>query len=247
MFMSNTVVIIPARLEAKRFPNKPLKLIKKKEMILHVHDLAIKSGVGKVLVVTPDQSIFKLVKDHGGNSFLSTNNHETGTDRVYEAFKIFYSSKPSIIINLQGDMPNLDPSTIVQLNQYLQEGSCDIATFASSIKNQSEIQNPNIVKVITKNNLEKSKFSEALDFKRQSLKSEDKFFFHHIGIYGFTSQALSKYVNLERSNLEIDRKLEQMRALENKMKIHVVHTESSPLGVDTEADLEEIRKIMEKN
>ena len=226
--MSNTVVIIPARLEAKRFPNKPLKLIKKKEMILHVHDLAIKSGVGKVLVVTPDQSIYKLVKDNGGNSFLST-------------------GKPKIIINLQGDMPNLDPSTIIQLNQYIQGGTCDIATLGSSIKNEREIQNQNIVKVITKNNLEKSKFSEALDFKRQSLKSEDKFFFHHIGIYGFTSQALSKYVNLERSNLEIDRKLEQMRALENKMKIHVVHTESSPLGVDTEADLEEIRKIMEKN
>ena len=90
--MSNTVVIIPARLEAKRFPNKPLKLIKKKEMILHVHDLAIKSGVGKVLVVTPDQSIYKLVKDNGGNSFLSTGNHETGTDRVFEGFQIFYSS-----------------------------------------------------------------------------------------------------------------------------------------------------------
>ena len=246
MFMSNTVVIIPARLEAKRFPNKPLKLIKKKEMILHVHDLAIKSGVGKVLVVTPDQSIYKLVKDNGGNSFLSTGNHETGTDRVFEGFQIFYSSKPKIIINLQGDMPNLDPSTIIQLNQYIQGGTCDIATLGSSIKNEREIQNQNIVKVITKNNLEKSKFSEALDFKRQILTSSDKYFYHHIGIYGFTSNALTKYVSLKRSSLEIERKLEQMRALENKMKIHVPHTESNPLGVDTEADLEEIRKIMEK-
>ena len=244
--MSSTVIIIPSRLQAQRLPDKPLKLINQKEMILHVYDLAIRSSIGEVLVVTPDKAIFELVENYGGKSFLSKDFHETGTDRVFEGFQIFYSSKPKIIINLQGDMPNLDPSTIIQLNQYIQGGTCDIATLGSSIKNEREIQNQNIVKVITKNNLEKSKFSEALDFKRQTLTSSDKYFYHHIGIYGFTSHALTKYVSLKRSSLEIERKLEQMRALENKMKIHVLHTESNPLGVDTEADLEEIRKIMEK-
>ncbi len=114
--MSSTVVIIPTRLKAKRLPNKPLKIIREKEMILHVHDIAIKSGAGEVLVVTPDEAIYELIKKNGGNSFISKDLHETGTDRVYEAFKKFYSSKPEIIINLQGDMPNLNSTDIIKLN-----------------------------------------------------------------------------------------------------------------------------------
>ena len=110
--MSNTVVIIPSRLKAKRLPNKPLKLINGKEMILHVYDLAKNSQIGDVLVVTPDKDIAELIKRHGGNSFMSLSKHETGTDRVFEGFKNFYSSEPNIIINLQGDMPNLDSSAI---------------------------------------------------------------------------------------------------------------------------------------
>ena len=244
--MSNTVVIIPSRLEAKRLPNKPLKLIGKKEMILHVYNLALESKVGRVLVATPDQDICELIKKNGGDSFLSINKHETGTDRVFEAFKNFYSSKPKIIINLQGDMPKFDSSAIVELNKYLEKGLCDIATLASSIKNEKEIKNQNIVKVITKNSIEKSDFSEALDFKRDLPTTKERFIYHHIGIYGFTSEALIRYVNLKRSKLELDRNLEQMRALENKMKIHVGYTTSNPLSVDTEGDLEEVKKLMEK-
>ena len=244
--MNNAVVIIPSRLKAKRLPNKPLELINRKEMILHVHDLAKDSGSGDVLVVTPDKDIAELIKKNGGNSFLSISQHETGTDRVFEGFENFYSSKPKVIINLQGDMPNLDPKAINQLKKYMDKGLCDMATLASSVKTEEEIQNPNIVKVIAKDNIEKSGFTEAIDFKRDLIKQEDKFIYHHIGIYAFTSKALMRYVNLKRSKLETKRNLEQMRALENKMKIHVLHTESNPLGVDTEADLEEIRKIMEK-
>ncbi len=244
--MSNTVVIIPSRLKSKRLPNKPLKLINKKEMVLHVYDLAVKSGIGKVLITTPDKDIHELIKKNGGNSFLSLKEHETGTDRVFEAFENFYSGKPSIIINLQGDMPNFDSSVIVKIKKYLQRGLCDMATLASSIKNNNEIENENIVKVITESNIENSDFSEALDFKRNLLGSRNQFIYHHIGIYGFTSEALMRYVNLERSKLEIERSLEQMRALENKMKIHVGYTSSNPLSVDTEADLEEVKKLMEK-
>ena len=108
--MRNTVVIIPSRLKARRLPNKPLELINGKEMILHVHDLAKNSRSADVLVVTPDKSIAQLIKKNGGNSFLSVSQHETGTDRVFEGFKNFYSAEPKIIINLQGDMPNLDPN-----------------------------------------------------------------------------------------------------------------------------------------
>ena len=244
--MSNTVIIIPSRLKAKRLPSKPLELINGKEMILHVYDLAKKSGSGDVLVVTPDKDIVQLIKKNGGNSFLSVSQHETGTDRVFEGFKNFYSAEPKVIINLQGDMPNLDPNAISQLNEYMQKDLCDMVTLASSIKTKDEIQNQNIVKVIAKQNIEKSGFSEALDFKRDLINQEDKFIYHHIGIYAFTSKALMRYVNLKRSKLEVERNLEQMRVLENKMKIHVGHTSSNPLSVDTKEDLEEVKKIMEK-
>ena len=112
--------------------------------------------------------------------------------------------------------------------------------------NKDEINDQNIVKVITGDNIEKSGFSEALDFKRDSINYNDKFIYHHIGIYGFTSKALIRYVNLKRSKLELERNLEQMRALENNMKIHVGHMQSSPLGIDTEKDFLKVKKSMEQ-
>jgi len=243
--MSSTVIIIPSRLSAKRFPNKPLKIIGNKEIIVHVYNLAVKSGVGEVLVATPDESISELVVKNGGKSFISEQPHETGTDRVFEAFKIFYSSKPKIIINLQGDMPNLNPDSISYLSQHLNKGLCDVATLASSLKKNTEIHDRNIVKVVTKHDLEKSQFSEALDFKREIGETKNKFIYHHIGIYGFTSEALMRYVNLKRSKLELERNLEQMRALENDMKIHVGYVNSNPLSIDTEKDFLEVKKVME--
>ena len=244
--MTSTVIIIPSRLKAKRLPNKPLKLIKGKEIILHVYNLAVKSGAGEVLVATPDKKISELIDNNGGKSFLSKELHETGTDRVFEAFKNFYSSEPKTIINLQGDMPNLDPNSILFLSDYLNKGLCDVVTLASSIKNKSEIEDRNVVKVITNNDIEKSGFSEALDFKRAIDQTKNKFIYHHIGIYGFTSKALIRYVNLKRSKLELERNLEQMRALENNMKIHVGHIKSNPLGIDTEKDFLKVKKSMEQ-
>jgi len=244
--MSNTVVIIPSRLKAKRFPNKPLELISGKEMILHVYEAAKKSGIGDVLVTTPDKEIAELIKKYGGNSYISKSNHETGTDRVFEAFKNFYSNKPDSIINLQGDMPNLDPNSIVQLNEHMKKGLCDMATLGSSIKNKEEITDKNIVKVITEKNIKKLGFSKALDFKRDLNNADNKFIYHHIGIYAFTSKALMRYVNLKRSKLEVERNLEQMRALDDNMTIHVGYTSDNPLSVDTQNDLEEVKKIMEK-
>jgi len=244
--MTSTVIVIPSRLKAKRLPNKPLKLIKDKEIILHVYNLAVKSGAGEVLVATPDKIISELIERNGGKSFLSKESHETGTDRVFEAFKSFYSSEPKIIINLQGDMPNLNPDSILFLSDYLNKGLCDVATLASSLNNKSEIEDKNVVKVVTNNDIEKSGFSEALDFKRAIDQTKNKFIYHHIGIYGFTSKALIRYVNLKRSKLELERNLEQMRALENNMKIHVGHIKSNPLGIDTEKDFLAVKKSMEQ-
>ena len=244
--MSNTVVIIPTRMEAKRLLNKPLKIIKQKEMILHVYDIAVKSVVGEVLVVTPDKIIFDLIKSNGGKSFLSEEPHETGTDRVFEALKKFFSNKPDYIINLQGDMPNLNPVDLVKLNDFLKNKKNDIGTLASNLESEGEIKDQNIVKVITKQSLKNRDFCEALDFKRV-VDEKNKYIYHHIGIYGFTKEALIRYVNSSRSKLEIERNLEQMRALEQKIKIHVSLSVSKPLSVDTEEDLIKIKKVMETN
>ena len=216
-------------------------------MILYVYDLAVKSDVGDVLVATPDKIISELITKNGGKSFVSRDAHETGTDRAFEAFKNFYSSKPEIIINLQGDMPNLDPKDIIKIRDYLKNNKCDIGTLASSLEDKEELNDKNVVKVITRKGIENSDFSEAFDFKREVTdEEENRHIYHHIGIYGFTKEALIRYVNLKRSKLETERNLEQMRALEDKMKIHVGFTRSKPLSVDTEKDLLKIKKIMEE-
>ena len=245
--MSSTAIIIPTRLEAKRLPNKPLKIINKKEMILHVYDLAVKSGVGEVLITTPDKDIFELIKDYGGKCFISKKIHQTGTDRVFEAFNDFYLRQPNYIINLQGDMPNLDPKDIVKINNYLKLNKCDICTLGSKMNNEKELLDENIVKVTTKKSIKNLDFAEASDFTRNMNSTENNLIYHHIGIYGFTNQALIRYVNLKRSKLEIERNLEQMRAMENNLKIDVGYSQSQPLSVDTEKDLLEVKSIMEKS
>ena len=244
--MSNIAIIIPSRLNAKRLPNKPLKLINKKEMILHVYDAAKISNVGEVIVATPDKKILDLVKNHNGLAILTSEKHETGTDRVFEVFERELKSMPEIIINFQGDMPNLKPQSIKDLAEYMKKNLCDIATLASHIRNDNEEKDSNVVKVQVDNNIKNGSFAEAVDFFRNTSDPLGKFTYHHIGIYAFTNKALIRYVGLDRSKLEVERKLEQLRALEDKMKIHVGYIDACPLSVDTETDLEAVRKIMEK-
>ena len=244
--MNKTAIIIPSRLDATRLPNKPLKLINNKEMILHVYEAAKSSNAGEVYVATPDKEIIDTVKKFGGNAVLTTDSHETGTDRVFEVFKKTLNSEPKIIVNLQGDMPNISPTAIKDLINYMSEGKCDIGTLASKIRSESELNDKNVVKVFVKEKLKLGMFVEALDFRRINNRKE-LLAYHHVGIYAFTNKALLRYVSLNRSKLELERKLEQLRAMENKMSIHVGYIESSPLSVDTEKDLIEIKKIMENN
>ena len=244
--MMKTVIIIPSRLEAVRLPNKPLELINNKEMILHVYEAAKKTNTGEVYVATPDQKIIDIIKENGGKAILTAKDHPTGTDRVYEVFKNTLKSEPNVIVNLQGDMPNIDPKAISSLVSYMSEEKCDICTLASSFISNKEITDENNVKVAVKEELKNNQFGQAIDFFRTDTKTH-KYFYHHIGIYAFTNKALVRYVSLKRSKLELERKLEQMRALENAMTIHVGHINSSPLSVDTKNDLMEVRKIMEKN
>jgi 3-deoxy-manno-octulosonate cytidylyltransferase (CMP-KDO synthetase) len=244
--MDKIAIIIPSRLDAVRLPNKPLELINNKEMILHVYEAAKKTNLGEVYVATPDQKIIELINKNGGKAIQTSLNHETGTDRVYEVFKNQLQSLPNIIVNLQGDMPNIDPKVITYLISYMNDGKCDIGTLASSFSSEREIAEENNVKVAVKEKLKNNQFSQAIDFFRKKEKNYE-YFYHHVGIYAFTNKALVRYVSIKRSKLELKRKLEQMRALENSMNIHVGYINSSPLSVDTKNDLNEVREIMEKN
>ena len=215
-------------------------------MILHVYDAAIKSNVGKVYIATPDQKILDIVKDSGREGVKTSGSHETGTDRIFEVFKETLNSEPDIVINLQGDMPNIEPEAISNLVSYMNKNKCDIGTLASDLNSKQEIDNSNVVKVAVKEKLSNNMFLKAFDFFRIDGNSAYNLY-HHIGIYAFTNKALIRYVSLERSKLELERKLEQLRALENNMSIYVGYTKSSPLSVDTEKDLIEVQKLMKKN
>ena len=243
--MSKIAIIIPSRLDAVRLPNKPLELINNKEMILHVYEAAKKTG-SEVYVATPDQKIIDVINQNKGKAVFTSVDHQTGTDRVYEVFKGHLNSEPNLIINLQGDMPNIEPQAISDLINYMQKGNCDIGTLASSFSSNDELADENNVKVAVKDQLIPGNFTEAIDFFRIDKKKYENCH-HHIGIYAFTNKALVRYVSLKRSKLELERKLEQLRALENSMTIHVGYINSSPLSVDTKNDLMEVRKIMEKS
>ena len=242
--MKNTAIIIPTRLGAKRFPNKPLAKINNLPMIIHVLNRAKDSKIGEVFVATPDDEILQIVKKNGGNAILTKADHPSGSDRVYEAYVKELKNKVDLIINLQGDMPNINSNSISKLVKLMRNNNSDIGTLASYIEDKNDITNPNIVKVRTDTELKEDNFLEAKDFFRIKKDINNEKIYHHIGIYAFTNIALSKYVELDRSKLEIERNLEQMRAMENNLTIKVGLSNSTPLGVDTELDLKKITEEM---
>ena len=242
--MKNTAIIIPTRLGASRFPNKPLEKINNIPMIIHVVNRAKESKVGEVFVATPDQEIFDLVSKNGDKAILTNQDHSSGSDRIYEAYSQKLKNNFDLIINLQGDMPNIKPQTISILESLMRNNDCDIGTLASHITDKSEILDPNVVKVQVERPLKNEDFLEAKDFFRIKKNLNNGEIYHHVGIYAFTNVALAKYVNLSRSKLEIERNLEQMRAMENDLIIKIAICDGQPLGVDTEKDLEKIRNEM---
>ena len=244
--MKNTAIIIPTRLEARRFPNKPLAKINSKPMILHVLNKAKESKVGEVFVATPDKKIFDIVNNNGGSAIMTEKSHPSGSDRIYEVYSKKLKNNVDLIINLQGDMPNIDPNTISKLEKLMRDNQCDIGTLASPIKDNNEIVDENVVKVKVDETLKEHSFLKAKDFFRKKKDLNNDKVYHHLGLYIFTNDALTRYVKLKRSKLEIERNLEQMRAMENNMLVKVGLTHSMPLSVDTEEDLRKVRKEMEK-
>ena len=244
--MKNTAIIIPVRLGAKRFPNKPLVKINNVSIIIHVLSRAKESKVGEVFVATPDDEIFQVVKENGGRAILTKEEHPSGSDRVYEAYTKKLINNVDLIINLQGDMPNIKPESISKLAKLMRSNNCDIGTLASYITDKKDINDPNVVKVQVEQTLKDDNFLDAKDFFRIKKDLKDEKIYHHIGIYAFTNIALTKYVKFARSKLEIERNLEQMRAMENNLIIKVGLCDSIPLGVDTEEDLVRVSEEMNK-
>ena len=242
--MKNTAIIIPTRLGAKRFPNKPLAKINNIPMIIHVLNRAKESKVGEVFVATPDDEIFQTVKKNGGKAILTKLDHFSGSDRIYEAYTKELRDDVDLIINLQGDMPNIKPKAIIKLENLMRSNVCDIGTLASYITDKNDIIDPNVVKVHIDQTLKDDNFLDAKDFFRIKKDLNNEKIYHHCGIYIFTKDSLSRYVKLPRSKLEIERNLEQMRAMENNLIIRVGLCDSLPLSVDTEEDLVKLTKEM---
>ncbi|MFL2854155.1 MAG: 3-deoxy-manno-octulosonate cytidylyltransferase [Candidatus Pelagibacter sp.] len=238
-----TLTIIPSRLSATRLPGKPLLKINGLSIISHVFRKAKEANIGEVVVATEDQEIVDDVIKNGGKAIITSNNHKTGTDRIYEAFKKLDIRDVDLIMNLQGDEPAINIDDIISLNKKMTVHPSQMGTLAANIKNDNDLENENIVKVITKKNLKDEDFSSAENFLRNSSKKNN--IYHHIGVYCYSAETLEKFVKLEQSQNEIKNRLEQLRALDNNIEINVSLAKSSPIGVDTEEDYLALKKIME--
>ena len=230
---------------ATRLPGKPLLKINNLSIVSHVFKRAEEANIGEVIVATEDQEILEDVLKNGGKAILTGRSHKTGTDRIFEAYKKLDFKNIDYVLNLQGDEPNINKDDIITLNNLMINNNADIGTLAARIENDKIQTNKNIVKVVTENKLEKNNFSIALNFMRENISKIYENIYHHIGIYSYKVKALENFVTLDQTNNEIKNKLEQLRALDNKLKINVALAKSSPIGVDTEEDYLAIKKIME--
>ena len=231
-------------MSASRLKGKPLLKINNLPIICHVVEKAKEADIGEVIVATEDKEIAIAVKKNGGKAIL-TGNHNTGTDRIFEAFQKLKIKDVDYVLNLQGDEPMIDPKDIINLNNLMIKNNSEIGTLASVIKENTILNNENVVKVITKEKLEKNNFTKATNFSRKNLSKQNSNIYHHIGIYAYKVSVLEKFINLNQTKNEIENHLEQLRALDNNITIMVALAKSSPIGIDTKEDYLAIKKIME--
>jgi 3-deoxy-manno-octulosonate cytidylyltransferase (CMP-KDO synthetase) len=243
--MTKTLIIIPSRMSATRLPGKPLLKINNLSIISHVFKKAEEANIGDVVVATEDQEILEDVVKNGGKAILTDSHHKTGTDRIFEAYKKLNLKNIDFVLNLQGDEPGINKTDIINLNNFMINNNSEIGTLAAKIKDDAMFNNENIVKVYTEYKLEKNNFPSALKFSRKNLSLSNQNIYHHIGIYSYKVSALEKFINLDQTINERKNRLEQLRALDNNLKINVALAKYSPIGVDTEEDYLAIKKIME--
>ena len=237
------LIIIPARLESTRLPNKPLADINGESMIAHVYKRAKEANIANVIVAAGNVEIKEAIETIGGEAILTNPDHASGSDRIYEALnKYDKESKFDTIINLQGDLPNIHKDALSKIVSLLESNDADISTLGVKISSEEEFLNPNIVKAYVKN-ISKSNYVD--DFDRRFDIGKENFLYHHVGIYGYKRKALEAFIGFDQSESEVERKLEQMRAIENGMKIVLGLIDELPISVDTQEDLEIARKSMD--
>ena len=244
--MPKTLILIPSRLSATRLPGKPLLKINSLSIISHVVKRAQESKVGETYVATEDKEILDDVHLNGGKAILTSNKHKTGSDRIFECFEKLDLKNIGYIINLQGDEPNIDIDDLKHLNKLVDTNKPEIGTLGSEIKDKNSLINENIVKVITESKITDVNFPIAKDFKRKV----DDFninTYHHLGVYAYKPDVLKRIIKYKQTNNEIQNRLEQLRAMENGIKINVALANFCPVGVDTMEDYLELKKKLEYN
>lgn len=238
-----TLLIIPARMASTRLPGKPLAMIGADPMIVHVARRAAAAGVGRVAVATDSAEIRDAVEAAGFAAVMTRADHQSGSDRIHEAMlALDPDGRAHFVVNVQGDIPAIEPETIRRSVLPLADAAVDIATIAVEITEEAEKTNPNIVKVVGSS--VGPGLLRALYFTRATAPYGDGPLYHHIGLYAYRRAALQRFVAMPPSPLERRESLEQLRALEAGMRIDVAIVDSVPLGVDTPADLERARAIL---
>ena len=240
----NPIVLIPARLASTRLPDKPLADIAGEAMIVRVWRQAMAAKAGPVVVAAAEQAIVDAIAHAGGRAVLTDPKLPSGTDRIFAALRsVDPKGAHDVVVNLQGDLPALDPASVRAVTDALAAGKADMATLAAAIDDPADFDNPSVVKPVVAWDKD-GRFGRALYFTRARAPSGEGELFHHIGIYAFTRKALERFVSLPPSPLEKREKLEQLRALEAGMIIAVARVDSVPLSVDTPADLEKARRLL---
>ena len=241
--MADVLILIPARLAASRLPGKPLAVIAGEPMIVHVLRRAQAADIGPVVVATDSPEVAAAVDKAGGRAVMTAPDHASGSDRIFEALrKVDSARRAEIVVNVQGDLPTIEPATIRAALLPLASATVDIATLAAEITVPAERVNPHVVKVVG-TPVAPGRL-RALYFTRATAPAGEGPLYHHIGLYAFRRAALERFVKLPPSLLERREKLEQLRALEAGMRIDVELVEAVPLGVDTPEDLEKARAML---
>jgi 3-deoxy-manno-octulosonate cytidylyltransferase (CMP-KDO synthetase) len=239
----DVICIIPARMAASRLPGKPLADIGGRPMIVHVLERATAAGIGPVVVATDSEAIFKVVTAAGGRAVMTRADHASGSDRIFEALgNVGAAGRADIIVNVQGDLPTLEPRDLKAVLTPLADPDVAVATLAAEIRRPQERDNPNVVKVV--GSPVGPDRLRALYFTRATAPSGDGPLYHHIGLYAYRRAALERFVALPPSPLEKRERLEQLRLIEAGLRIDVVIVDSVPLGVDTPEDLETARALL---
>jgi len=245
MFKTRNLVLIPARMASSRLPGKPLMEIAGLPMIVHVLRRAEEAAIGRVAVATDTPEIAAAVKAHGGEAVMTSPLHPSGSDRVFEAMaKLDPDGSAEIVVNLQGDFPTISSQNIRDVLAPLSDPTVDIATLAAEIHTEEESLAPSVVKAVGSSL--GGRRMRALYFTRATAPHGDGPRYHHIGLYAYRRAALARFVKLPPSPLELQEKLEQLRALEAGMRIDITIVDTVPRGVDTPADLETARRILAK-